>query len=78
MKNNYSLRQEGSKVFMCCGKAGCPSVEFDSEGMVEIKDDFGNAVKMNKGEAALIAGAVEQLKTFEGENKSKVLKSAGN
>ena len=75
---NYFLRQDGPKIFMCCGKAGCPSVEFDSEGMVKINDDFGNTVKMNKEEAALIAGAVEQLKTFEGENKSKILKSAGN
>ncbi|NDG53623.1 MAG: hypothetical protein EBY39_11465 [Flavobacteriia bacterium] len=74
MTTNYFLRQEGSKVFMCCGKAGCPSVEFNSEGMVQISDDFGNQVKMNKEEAALIAGAVEQLKTFEGTNKSKVLK----
>ena len=46
--------------------------------LVEINDDFGNTVKMNKEEAALIAGAVEQLKTFEGENKSKILKSAGD
>lgn len=76
--SNYFLRQDGPKIFMCCGKAGCPSVEFNSEGMVEINDDYGNKVKMNKEEAALIAGAVEQLKTFEGKNKSKILKSAGS
>lgn len=76
--SNYFLRQDGPKIFMCCGKAGCPSVELGNEGMIEINDDFGNTVKMNKEEAALIAGAVEQLKTFEGENKSKILKSAGD
>lgn len=73
MKDNYFLRQEGSKIFMCCGKAGCPSVEINGEGLIEISDDYGNKVKMNKSEANLIAGAVEQLKTFEGDNKSKVL-----
>jgi hypothetical protein len=73
MNNQYYLRPEGNKVFMCCGKAGCPSVEFNEEGLVQISDDFGNTVKMNKDEAKLIAGAVEQLKTFEGTSKSKIL-----
>ena len=73
MSNNYSLRMEGGKVFMCCGKAGCPSVELNDEGLVQIADDFGNTVKMNKEEAALIAGAVEQLKQFEGDSKSRIL-----
>jgi hypothetical protein len=73
MKDKYYLRQEGEKFFMCCGKAGCPSVEMNEEGLVEIADDYGNKVKMNKSEANLIAGAVEQLKQFEGSNKSKIL-----
>lgn len=73
MKDKYYLRQEGEKFFMCCGKAGCPSVEMNDEGLIQIADDFGNTVKMNKEEAALIAGAVEQLKQFEGDSKSRVL-----
>jgi hypothetical protein len=61
MKKDYYLRPEGNKVFMCCGKANCPSVEINEEGLVEIKDDFGNSVKMKKEEAALIEKAVIDL-----------------
>lgn len=52
---------EGSKVFMCCGKAGCPSVEIDQDGLVNISDDFGSSVKMKIEEAELIKSAVEKL-----------------
>lgn len=62
MKKDYYLRPEGNKIFMCCGKANCPSVEINSEGLIEIKDDYGNSVKMKKEEAELIEGAVEELK----------------
>lgn len=58
---NYFLRQEGEKVFMCCGKAGCPSVNLNKEGLVEISDDNGNKVKMKKEEAALIQDAIKTL-----------------
>lgn len=58
---NYFLRQEGEKVFMCCGKAGCPSVNLNEEGLVEISDDDGNKVKMKKEEAALIQDAIKTL-----------------
>jgi hypothetical protein len=61
MKNNYFLRKEEGKVFMCCGKAGCPSVELNSDGLVEIKDDYGNSVKMKKEEASLLKDAVSEL-----------------
>lgn len=61
MKNNYYLRPEGNKIFMCCGKANCPSVEINDEGLVEIKDDYGNSVKMKKEEAQLIEKAVLDL-----------------
>lgn len=63
MKKDYYLRPEGNKVFMCCGKANCPSVEINDEGLVEIKDDFGNSVKMKKEEAALLKDAVAELKS---------------
>jgi len=61
MKKDYYLRPEGNKIFMCCGKANCPSVEINSECLIEIKDDYGNSVKMKKEEAALIEKAVIDL-----------------
>lgn len=61
MKNNYYLRPEGNKIFMCCGKANCPSVEINDEGLIEIKDDYGNSVKMKTEEAALLKDAVSKL-----------------
>mgnify|MGYP006081679893 FL=1 len=61
MKNNYTLREEGNRIFMCCGKAGCPSVALSDEGLIEITDDFGNTVKMKTQEAELIKSAVEKL-----------------
>lgn len=61
MKNDYFLREEGNRIFMCCGKAGCPSVAVDEEGLINISDDFGNTVKMKKEEAALIRDAVSKL-----------------
>ena len=60
MKNNYYLRPEGDKIFMCCGKARCPSVSLE-EDMIKIEDDFGGFVKMKKEEAELIKSAVEDL-----------------
>ena len=63
MKNKFYLREEGNRIFMCCGKANCPSVEINKEGLVEIKDDYGNSVKMKKEEAALLKDAVAQLKS---------------
>ena len=65
MKNKYSLREEGNKIFMCCGKAGCPSVESIPDGLIKISDDYGNSVKMKAEEAELIKAAVEKLSTDE-------------
>lgn len=61
MKNNYYLRPEGNKIFMCCGKANCPSVSENDEGLIEISDDYGNKVKMKKQEASLISDAITKL-----------------
>ena len=47
MKNDYYLRTEGERVFMCCGKAKCPSVRVDeSLNKVFIEDDFNNTTEM--------------------------------
>lgn len=67
MKNEFYLREEGNRIFMCCGKAKCPSVEVNEEGLIEIKDDYGNSVKMKKEEATLIKAAVSQLNENSGE-----------
>ena len=64
MKNNYYLRPEGNKIFMCCGKANCPNVQFDEDGLIEISDDYGNKVKMEVEEASLISNAVNQLESL--------------
>jgi len=61
MKNDYYLRPEGNKIFMCCGKANCPSVEVNTEGLIEIADDYGNKVKMKESEAVLIKDAIKKL-----------------
>ena len=61
MNKEYYLRPEGNKVFMCCGKANCPSVEINEEGLIEIKDDYGHSVKMKQEEASLISDAVDKI-----------------
>lgn len=62
MNDKFYLREDGNRIFMCCGKANCPSVEIDEEGLIKIKDDYGNSVKMKKEEAALLKDAVIRLK----------------
>ena len=56
--NKYHVRMEKNTAFLCCGKAGCPSVSKDSEGLVVITDDHGSSVKMSEDEALLIHLAV--------------------
>lgn len=68
MKNEYYLRPEGNKIFMCCGKANCPNVEMSTDGNISISDDYGNKVVMKKEEASLISEAINDL---EKSNLSK-------
>jgi len=63
MNDKFYLREEGNRIFMCCGKANCPSVEVDKDGLIKIKDDYGNSVKIKKEEAALLKDAVAQLQS---------------
>lgn len=58
---NYFLRKESGSIFLCCGKAGCPSVKQDDDGMVVIKDDDGNQVKMKLQEALLLGPAMKAI-----------------
>jgi hypothetical protein len=60
MKNNYFLRPEGDKIFMCCGKAKCPSVSFEG-GNIIIKDDHNNSVAVKPEEALLITQASKDI-----------------
>lgn len=66
--NNYHVRMEEGKAFLCCGKAGCPSVSKDNEGLVVITDDYGSTVKMKEEEAELIHHALAHVNdNLEGE-----------
>lgn len=61
MKNNHYLRTEGERVFMCCGKAKCPSVRVDkSLDRVFIEDDFNNTSEMSISEGILLSDAVKK------------------
>ena len=61
--SNYYLRQEGNRIFMCCGKAGCPSARVDEKDdkYIIIDDDGGNSIRIKKEEAHLLDQAIEQL-----------------
>ena len=61
--SNYYLRQEGNRIFMCCGKAGCPSARVDEKDdkYIIIDDDDGNSIRIKKEEAHLLDQAIEQL-----------------
>jgi hypothetical protein len=60
MKNKYFLRPEGDKIFMCCGKAKCPSVSFEG-GNIIIRDDHDNAVTIKPEEALLLTQASKDI-----------------
>jgi hypothetical protein len=70
MKNDYYLRTEGERVFMCCGKAKCPSVRVDeSSNKVFIEDDFNNTSEMSIAEGMLLSEAVQQAIKNSSEKK---------
>ena len=48
-------------IILCGGKKCCPELSINDEGKVEIKDDYGNTVKMEKTQAKLITDAVKEL-----------------
>jgi|TARA_B110000305_G_C19337914_1_gene587564 hypothetical protein len=63
-----NLRIENNNVFMCCGKAKCPSIKKtkneneDGESMYLIKDDFGGQVSLSESQALLISEAAIKAK----------------
>lgn len=71
MKNEYYLREDGNRIFMCCGKANCPSAIINEENFVEISDDYGNTVKMKIEEAELLDGAIKKLTTSSSKTNAQ-------
>jgi len=59
---NNSLKQlPQGEILLCCGKGGCPTLKKHSENKIQITDDQGNSVVMEKTQAELIAQAIKQL-----------------
>ena len=58
------IRENDTTVRLCCGKKNCPTVTDIGDGMVEIRDDDGNVIKVKKEQAKLISDGV---KTLDGE-----------
>ena len=62
------LRIENNMVFMCCGKAKCPSIQKtkdqnkDGENMYIVKDDFGGEVMLSESQAMLLSEATSKAK----------------
>lgn len=69
--NKYFLRKDSGSIFLCCGKAGCPSVSQSDDGMVIIKDDDGNQVKMKIEEAKLLGPAVQSIEDGVASNEDE-------
>ena len=62
------LRIEKDSVFMCCGKAKCPSIRKtkakneEGEVLFTIKDDFGGEVVLSESQALLVSEATSKAK----------------
>lgn len=56
-----NMRMNGNAVVLCGGKACCPELIVTESGEVEIKDDHGNKVRMEKSQAKLITKAIDKL-----------------
>ena len=56
-----NMRMNGNAVVLCGGKACCPELVITDAGKVEIKDDDGNKVLMEKDQAKLITKAIDQI-----------------
>ena len=60
MTNSLQKLPQG-EILLCCGKGGCPRLKEVSEDKVQITDDDGNTVIMEKTQAKLITQALDQL-----------------
>jgi len=50
-----------TKIKLCCGGRGCPTIEKKDEDNIVITDDYGNKVTMKLEEAKLINNALIKL-----------------
>ena len=55
------MRMNGRAVVLCGGKACCPELVMTDDGKVEIKDDNGNKIRIEKDQAKLITKAIDKL-----------------
>ena len=55
------LRRKGKGIVLCGRKKCCPILSILKDGRIEIVDDDGNSVKMEKDQALLITEAVKEL-----------------
>ena len=56
------VRINDNSVRLCCNATkGCPVITDLGDGWVEVKDDFGNTVKVRKEEALLLSDGVKQI-----------------
>jgi hypothetical protein len=60
-----NMRMNGNAVVLCGGKACCPELLITEVGKVEITDDDGNKVLMDKDQAKLITEAIKQIEEKE-------------
>ncbi len=67
--NKIEYRINKEKIFLCCGKARCPSVSKGEDGMILITDDFGGMVKMPHDQANMINGALELMGVLKQDKK---------
>jgi hypothetical protein len=54
------FRMKDGRLFLCCGKARCPSIS-KKDDMIFITDDFGGKVKIPHDQAKLIDKALKIL-----------------
>ena len=55
------MRRDRNTIILCGGKKCCPELSITKEGKIEIRDDFGNTVIMDKKQAKLISVAIKEL-----------------
>ena len=58
---NIFMSKDIKKVVLCGGKKCCPELTINKQGKVEIKDNYGNTVIMDRNQAKMVTGAVEKL-----------------
>ena len=60
---NKNIRIEDNKIFLCCGKARCPSIVKDEETTDSyiVTDDYEGSVKLTKDQLEAVREALNYL-----------------